>query len=153
MTKQAQKVNPLIKRLEVLIGEWKAEASSMSFRQDRSETAQGHVSFKWLMKNAFIMQHSEFPDTEFPTAISMIGIDDTNEKYSILYTDSRGVSRIYEMSFENRTWKLWRTAPGFSQRFVGKFSDDNSIITAYWEKSEDGKNWERDFDLVYTRAK
>lgn len=57
------------------------------------------------------------------------------------------------MSLIAGVWKLWRDAPGFYQRFTGNFSTDGQTITARWENSSDGKNWEHDFDLVYTKVK
>ena len=57
------------------------------------------------------------------------------------------------MSFSDRLWKLWRQAPGFSQRFEGKISDDGETISARWEKSGDGLEWEHDFDVTYIRMK
>jgi hypothetical protein len=70
----------------------------------------------------------------------------------VLYSDSRGVSRVYEMSFSEELWKLWRNAPGFSQRFEGRVSPDRSTITSHWEKSFDDSTWEHDLDITYTRA-
>ena len=82
----------------------------------------------------------------------MIGRDDTSGKYSALYADSRGVSRIYEMSFDKGVWKMWRKAPGFHQRFTGKLSRDKRKIVACWEKSKNGSNWQLDFDVTYTKS-
>ncbi len=48
-------------------------------------------------------------------------------------------------------WEMWRDAPGFLQRFTGSFSNNGNSITGHWEKSGDGSNWERDFDLTYTK--
>ena len=56
------------------------------------------------------------------------------------------------MSLRDGVWKLWRDAPGFSQRFEGRFSDDGKTISGRWEKSADGVQWEHDFDLTYTRV-
>ncbi len=69
----------------------------------------------------------------------------------MLYSDARGVSRVLQMSLSNGVWKMWRNAPGFLQRFTGSFSNNGNTITGYWEKSGDGSNWERDFDLTYTK--
>jgi hypothetical protein len=82
----------------------------------------------------------------------MIGGDDSMGSYTMLYYDSRGVSRIYQMSLTDQVWKLWRDDPKFSQRFTGAFSDDGNTINAAWEKSEDGKPWELDFNLTYTKT-
>ena len=87
------------------------------------------------------------------SSIWVMGRDDSVDTFSVLYFDTRGVSRIYHMSMERGEWKLWRDAPGFSQRYIGTFSEDKNIITARWEKSSDGSNWEHDFDLTYSRVK
>jgi hypothetical protein len=76
-----------------------------------------------------------------------------DEIYTVLHYDSRGVSRVYQMSFGERVWKIWRQAPGFSQRFSGMLSDDGDSIRATWEKSRDGSDWEHDFDLIYTKTR
>jgi hypothetical protein len=55
------------------------------------------------------------------------------------------------MSFDHGAWKMWRDAPGFSQRFSATFSPDGNRIGGAWEKSSDGQHWEHDFDLTYTR--
>jgi len=58
---------------------------------------------------------------------------------------------VYEMSFNDGVWKVWREAPGFSQRFTGVLSGD--VITGPWEFSEDGSTWRHDFDLTYTKVR
>jgi hypothetical protein len=60
---------------------------------------------------------------------------------------------MYRMMLSGGIWTLWREFPGFSQRFHATFSEDGKVITARWEKSNDGSNWERDFDLTYTKVR
>ncbi|TMQ96678.1 hypothetical protein ETD83_21125 [Actinomadura soli] len=62
------------------------------------------------------------------------------------------MSRVYQMTFEGGLWKMWRDAPGFDQRFSGKFGDDGRTIQASWAKSLDNETWEHDFDLIYTKV-
>ena len=71
------------------------------------------------------MDHPEAPD-----GIAIIGFDADKGAYAQHYFDSRGVARVYEMSFDDGVWKLWRDSPGFSQRFAGTFSDDGNTIRA-----------------------
>lgn len=66
------------------------------------------------------------------------------------YFDSRGVNRLYEMSLQDEAWKIWRSSPGFSQRFTGTVR--SNAMTGYWEKSSDDTNWELDFEMVFTKA-
>src|SRR5687768_9270491 len=87
-----QPSNPALERLGAFVGEWDIEITSMSFHPDPSAVARGHTSFQWLEKGAFLIQHSEIPNTEFPRSISVIGTDDSAEAYCMLYFDSRGVS-------------------------------------------------------------
>ena len=148
------KRNPALERLGVFIGQWNIEITAMSFNLDPSAGERGRATFDWLEAGAFLIQHSEISTSaDFPRGISVIGPDHEAETYAMLYFDSRGVSRIYKMTFSGGIWTLWRDFPGFSQRFQGIFSEDNNIITARWERSTDGSHWEHDFALKYTKAK
>lgn len=148
-----QPSNPALERLGIFVGKWKIEITSMSFNPDPSAVEHGDTSFDWLEGGAFLLQHSEVSHPDFPRGTAVIGPDDTAETYCMLYFDSRGVSRIYQMSLNKDVWKLWRDFPGFSQRFTGTFSEDRNTIVARWEKSGDGSNWELDFKLKYARVK
>jgi hypothetical protein len=140
--------NPALIPLNVLVGEWDMQASI----GDRP-LGSGRTIFSWVEGGAFLMQRSEAEQAEFPTATILIGRDESSEVYSLLYFDSRDVSRVYQMSLSaDGVWKMWREAPGFFQRFTGKISTDGNTITARWERSSDGQHWEQDFDLVYTRV-
>ena len=55
----------------------------------------------------------------------VIGRDDESDEYTVLYYDSRGVSRVYHMTLVNRQWRIWRNHPEFSQRYEGLISDDD----------------------------
>jgi hypothetical protein len=148
----SQLSNPALERLGMFVGEWNTEITSMSFHPDPSAIAHGHTSFDWIEGRAFLIQHSEVPNSDFPSSVSIMGTDDSADTNCMLYFDSRGVSRIYQMSLNGDVWKLWRDFPGFSQRFMGTFSKDYRVITAHWEKSSDGTNWERDFNITYTKV-
>ena len=145
--------NPALDQLAVFIGEWSIEITSMSFDEDPSAVARGQSEFAWLEGGAFLIQHSEIAASAFPRSTEVIGPDDEAETYRMLYYDSRGVSRIYRMTYSSGIWTIWRDFPGFSQRFHGTFNEDGNVITAYWEKSTDGSNWEHDFDLTYTKVR
>jgi hypothetical protein len=97
--------------------------------------------------------HEPLRGMEFETVEAVIGRDESAETYSMLYFDSRGVSRIYEMSLEGGVWKTHREAPGFWQRFTATFNDDGTTINGCWEKSSDGSIWELDLNWSYTRIK
>jgi hypothetical protein len=139
---QGPKSSALLENLGLLVGEWDLE---LVFPSDLSRRVHGKATFDWLEGDAFVIER--LADSRW-----IMGPDDSSEEYSVLYHDGRGVSRVYQMSLDSSAWKMWRISPGFSQRFEGRFSDDKSMITAHWEKSNDGSTWEHDFDLTYTKV-
>jgi hypothetical protein len=48
---------------------------------------------------------------------------------------------------------MWREAPKFNQRYIGKITDGGKTIEGKWEFSEDGNSWEIDFDLTYSKVR
>ena len=112
----------------------------------------GHSTFEWLRAGALLLWHFNW-ERVFPNALTVIGRDDALEPCSGLYTDVRGVGRIYQMTLEGAVWKMWRTSPDFSQRMTGTLSADGHTITARGELSRAGSTWEPDLDVVYTRRR
>jgi hypothetical protein len=114
----------------------------------------GHSTYEWLREGALLTCHSNWErGPGIPSAFSVIGHDDAVEACSMLYTDERGVSRIYQMTLEGGIWKMWRDTADFSQRMTGTFSDDRNTITVRGELSKDGSTWEQDLNVTYTRKK
>ena len=136
-----------LKQFEVLVGEWDTVGTHPAF----PSAVQGHSSFEWLVDGALLVWHFGWEKAGPPSAISVIGHDDSVKTCSMLYSDERGVARIYQMSLEGGVWKMWRESPGFSQRLTGTFSNDGRTITSHGELSRDGSNWEQDLDVTYTR--
>ena len=151
--KNVSELNPALKDLEMLIGKWEMELSNASFLPDPSVTFKGNISFDWLEGGAFLIMRMGGRVSSAPSAVWLISRDESSSDYKVFYYDDRKVSRIYEMSFSDNVWKLWRHSPNFSQRFEGKISNDGNKILAKWEKSSNGQKWEHDFDVTYTRIK
>ena len=143
-------INPALKDLEIFLGQWTAEISNASFLPDLSDTIKSNASFEWYEEGEFLILRQG--TKEIPHATWLISRDQDSSNYTVLYFDDRHVSRVYEMSFEDDNWKIWRNAPNFIQSFEGKLSKDKNTITGAWSKSSDGKKWEHDFDLVYKRT-
>jgi hypothetical protein len=143
-------INPALKKLEKLVGTWLMEISNAPFLPDPRATVRMNVTCEWFEGGDFLVMH-QGTGGRVPYATWFIGRDQDAMDYTALYIDDRRVSRVYQMSFVKGVWKLWRNSPKFSQRFVGKLSRNKRTITAYWEKSTDGKKWEHDFDVKYLR--
>jgi hypothetical protein len=138
-----------LRRLEPLVGEWNFEAK---WPDGEPWPGGGRVTFEWYASGAHLLQHGTAELPEAPDNVSIIGCDAANGTYYQLYSDERGVCRVYEMSIGNQEWKLWREGEPFSQRFTATFSDDGSTINGRWEIAEDGTNYTTDFDLILRKV-
>jgi hypothetical protein len=138
-----------LKQLEPLLGEWRMVATPPGGEPWPGE---GRTTFEWHESGAHVIERSTVDLPEAPDGISIIGCDAANGTYYQLYSDERGVCRVYEMSIGNGEWQLWREGEPFPQRFTGRFADDGRTIVGRWEKAVDGTNYTIDFDLIYTRV-
>jgi hypothetical protein len=142
---------PGLEHLEPLVGEWSMEASPPGGPPWPGE---GRLIFEWLEGGVFLLERWSIEMPEAPDGVAIIGCDASNGTCFQLYTDERGVHRVYEMSFADGEWRLWRDGDDpFPQRFVGRLSDDGKTITGRWEKSPDRSGWETDFDLTYMKVR
>ena len=130
-----------MKRLEPLIGEWKVQTSLGDVR--------AVATFEWTLGGAFVLQRSQIDLPEAPDALCVIA--PAGDDFTQHYFDSRGVVRIYAMTFDGTTWTLERDGEDFAQRYVGEFSGDR--IEGRWEIKQPGEaDFRLDFELSYDRA-
>jgi hypothetical protein len=135
-----------LEQFDQLVGEWVTGSKKYSEGRGRTTVAPAEGG-------KFLRIDSREEDDRFPQSTMLVGSDESGDECSVLYYDSRGVHRVYRMTIDADTWKMWREAPGFNQRFVGKLTDGGKTIAGQWEFSEDGTNWKVDFDLTYTKAR
>ena len=135
--------------LDVLVGDWIAQV-------EVPDAPPGRCTFEWDLRGTVLVQRALSPLPEHPDGLMIIA--PTDDGYLQHYFDSRGVVRLYRMSLEDRTWTLLRTEPDFSslefsQRYVGTIAEEGNRIDGAWETSyDDGKTWQVDFPLSYTRV-
>jgi hypothetical protein len=150
--------NPTLRRLDPLVGEWRVRIDAGGHLMDA-----GRAVFTWLAGEGILHQWAEAePDDSWPPewvaasplpTSTAIGLDDRTDTFYYVYSDARGVCRVYRMSLADNVWKIWgQSGAEFHQRFEGRFSDDGDTIEAYWDHSSDGESWERDFDVTYTKV-
>jgi len=137
-------------RLDPLVGEWTVEAA---WPDGRPWPGLGRATFGWHASGAHLLQRQTAPDLpQAPDSVSIIGCDAANGTFFQLYSDERGVCRVYEMSIDEGEWRLWREGEPFAQRFTATFIEDGNTITGRWETARDGAGYAPDFDIVYRRV-
>jgi hypothetical protein len=144
-------INPNLSELRFLVGAWDMAITNASFLDDPKDVVHSPVAFEPIEHGALLALRQGGDASSPPAATWVIGRDDHRREYTVLYTDARGVSRVYLMSLSGNIWRIWRDEPAFSQRFEATVSPDRRSITGRWEKRASGGDWEHDFDLAYTR--
>jgi hypothetical protein len=134
--------------LRALVGEWQ-----LAVDLPGAEDVRGHVMFEAM--GDILVQRTTVPVPEAPDSCCIVICADDGS-YVQHYFDARGVSRLYAMTFDGRTWTLQRAKPDFSpldfhQRFVATISADGEAVDGEWQSSDDGQQWRRDFGLTYSR--
>jgi hypothetical protein len=146
-----------MKEFEPLVGEWHGEGE---FPMEPPMKMSADAKIERL--GEFIVFSSVGEPAEVPDSNSISRGAPVGAPQPMHYFDSRGVKRLFMMSLEGSTWKIWRApgedwngphGPGFNQRFIGEISADGRTIQARWERGtgEGGDNWEIDFPMTYVR--
>jgi hypothetical protein len=146
---------PDARALEPLVGSWTVEAE---FPAPGPGVVRGRTTFDWLLGRRFVLQESDMDHPDAPDSHAVLAPDPERPGGFLQhYFDSRGVVRLYEMSFDGRTWTLTRRAPDFSpldfaQRFTADLGDDGDTLVGGWFTMPDGDDWRLDFRLTYRRT-
>ena len=139
-------------RLEPLVGEWAIETTLAA-----PGTVHARSVFEWALGGQFLLQRSTIDLPEAPDSLCVVAFEPGTGEFTQHYFDSRGVVRIYAMTFSDGRWTLRRetadfTPLPFSQRFTAELEDDGSAIRGRWERTEPGgSEYALDFELTYVR--
>ena len=144
----ARTPNPALQAFEGFVGRWDCKGSH---GQLPGLTLRGHASFEWAENGAFLVLRTELDDARFPAGITIFGSDDVQLRFSALYFDQRGVSRLLQVTLDGNVLAWWRDQPGFSQRCTSTLSRDGRTIVSEGELSRDGTTWQKDLELTLTR--
>ena len=139
-------IDPKLEPFNKLVGAWEIEATHPMVP---STVVRGTAEFEWLEGERFLLQRSRTDHPEFPDSLIVFGADE--DGLSMNYFDSRGVHRVYQVSFGGGVWRMWRHSPGFSQKFNGTLSANGETIAGLWKVSRDHSTWEEDLAITFRR--
>ena len=155
--------DPTLGPLNRLVGIWTTDATHPAYP---GGVVHGTAVIEWLEGERFLIHRARTDHPDFPDSISIIGFTErdrvdnqpdsdpavaTESPMSMHYFDSRGVFRVLDVSIDDEAWRLWRDAPGFSQRFTGTFADGGTTIAGTWQLCRDDINWNDDLAITYRR--
>lgn len=144
--------NEMMNQLDFFVGTWTVEVTHPHLRPI---PIMGRSTFEWL-DDSYLVQRMHIDKPEFPSSMIVYDWDPEIGRYLQHYFDSRGVTRLYQMSLQDHVWKLWRDSADFSpldfsQRFMGTIDKARTAIESSWEQSTDSVNWIHDFNVLYRK--
>ena len=145
---EARKPNASLKPFEPLIGEWRTTGTHPLLP---GKPLHGRASFSWIEGGAFLVWRSEIDEPEVPSGTAILGSDDAQGTFFLLYFDERDVSRAYGVTIRGDVMIWSRDDPKFRQRMTFTIDADGSRIVSKGEMSREGKPWEGDLELTYER--
>lgn len=140
--------NPALRAFEVLVGDWQTTGTHPYLPGTQLH---GRTSFAWLEDGAFLIMRSELDHPQLPSGVAILGSDEAAGTFTMLYFDSRGVSRKYEVTMVDNVLVWERDEAGFAQRNTISVNSDGTTMTAKGEMSRDGGEWEGDLSVTYVR--
>lgn len=142
-----------LEELQPFIGEWSVEGRHVALAD---AVIRGRSVFEWWGDRAFLIHRSTMDHPDFPDSISVIGATRPGGGLAQHYFDTRGVHRLFDMTFGRGVWTLARkavSATDFDQRLNARFSADGSTITGDVEVTDPGAHeMKHDMAVVYTRV-
>ncbi len=144
---------PALVELGFLVGDWEMTISNAPFLGDPDQVVAGTVEIEPIEAGR-LLAIRQIGDPTGPLLASwVVGRDGSVSTYTVLYTDDRGVLRVYGMRASDNTWTIHRDDPEFSQRFEAVIAPDRDSLDGHWEKRSGAGPWEHDFDISYTRRR
>jgi hypothetical protein len=146
-------MNEALQGLEPLVGDWDVTLTHAWFLDSLDTEIHGTATVEWYA-DAFLVLRGEFPGRTPEQGGSAwwmaLGRNDPGDRFVALYHDDRGVSRVFDMTYEAGEWMLLREDPDMHQRMVVRLGDDRLDWRA--DASEDaGRTWRKDLDYIFRR--
>jgi hypothetical protein len=142
----AETANAALQPLAFLIGEWRTRGTHPMVP---GETLAGRTSFAWHKSGAFVIMRSEVDAPDFPDGVAIIGSDNDGARFSMLYFDERGVSRVMDVTVAQDavTWR--HDDPEFAQCLT--ITKEGERLVSKGMMSQNGGPWTDDLSQVFER--
>jgi hypothetical protein len=128
--------------LHRLLGTWEFTMHHTAM----SEPITGRQRYERVLDGAFVLQQWTYDHPDFPDAMALLSED----RYH--YFDVRGITRVFDLDFDDSGWSMIRLDEDFSQRHTARFRGPD-VIESTGEMSHDtGVTWQPEFEMSYQRV-
>jgi hypothetical protein len=128
--------------LDRLLGTWTFTMSHSAL----SEPVSGRQRYERVLNGAFVLLHWTYDHPDFPDAIAML------DERTYHYFDTRGVTRVFDLTIDDSGWAMIRRDEDFWQRSAGRFHGTDAIDGTGENSLDAGHTWQHDFSMSYARV-
>jgi hypothetical protein len=134
--------------LSFLIGNWHSSGKVLATGNDPAVIIHGTDIYEWVSAGAFILHRVDvMMGDENARSVEIIGYDAALASYKFQSYDSEGnISEMYA-TINNNGGLI---TEGNNMRSTLTVDDDKHM-TAIWERSDGGKNWQRWMDMQFVK--
>lgn len=134
---------------EIFGGDWSVTITNMWWLEDPSTARTGIARCDWL-GDSFLLLQVEFEGE--PTWDFVFGRSDARNQFVVLYSDERGVQRVFDLTIDAASWVMSRSDPDFHQRLLARI-EGNRMVGQTDASDDRGDTWRKDFDLIFERQR
>jgi hypothetical protein len=141
------KPGPEHKRLDIFIGNWITEGTTIKAEGARSLAIRASDVYEWIPSGFFVLHTAYGRIGEVDVGgTEIIGYDAARGKYRSHFFDSFGNVTTQDLTFGDGAW-TWQ---GVTTRATAVFSDDGKTQTAHHERTDDGATWLPSMEVTLT---
>lgn len=139
--------NPLLDRLEPLVGTWRTEITMLDDEGRAGARYQATDCYEWMPGRFFMLHHidAKMPDGAVK-ALEVAGLKDDASGFFVRSYDNHGGQEVYDATMEGARWSLVSD----SARFDGEFDSSGGTHAGRWHRRE-AEQWLPWMDVVLTR--
>jgi hypothetical protein len=128
--------------LDRLLGTWKVTMHHSAM----SEPITGRQRYERVLDGAFVLQQWTYDHPDFPDAMALLSED----RYH--YFDVRGITRVFDLDFDEGGWSMIHLEEDFSQRHTARFRGPDAIESTGEMSYDTGVTWQPLFEMSYQRV-
>jgi hypothetical protein len=127
--------------LDRLVGTWDVAMQHSAV----TEPVTGRQRYERVLDSAFVLLHWTYDHPDFPDAMAVL------DDHAFHYFDVRGITRVFDLAFDESGWTMIRRDEDFWQRSAGRFRGAGAIDGTGENSFDRGVTWQHDYAVSYAR--
>lgn len=124
--------------LDKFIGKWNTEGTVLPTTNNPELKIKGTDTYEWLPGGFFLLHKVDvFIGDDNNQTFEIIGFHKLSNHYTMQHYDNKGNSGCMTATFKEGVWNFL----SYNLRFIGRFSNDENVLSGIWEQTTNGKTW------------